>query len=227
MSTAEAPSFSPRAVRVPARAEGPQRARVVQREQVALRGRPQGAGARLHRGHGLPAAAGGAAPDRGQALAVPDLPRHALRQGQDAVQDARRHLLPPRPLRRRRHRRDVPAPRAAARVHGRGHLASGLAGAQAHPRRAGRAARGLAGGGRGRRAGVAARRGRAAQAPAGGLRQGAPADRGHQAQEVRDHVAAHARARRPRAASSTSARRAPREARPFMAFLCSALGVEY
>ena len=52
----------------------------------------------------------------------------------------------------------------AARVPRRGHLAPGLAGAQAHPRRAGRAARGVARGGRGGRARLAARRRRAAQA---------------------------------------------------------------
>ena len=121
----------------------------------------------------------------------------------------------------------VPAPRAAARVHGRRHLASGHAGAQAHPRRAGGAPRGLARGGRGLRAGLDARRRREAQAPAGGLRQGAPADRGHQAQELRDDLAAHAGATRPGAASWTSSPRRAAAARPFMAFLSSALGVAY
>ena len=211
MATAEAPSFSPELFAFLRELKAAQRARVVQREQGALRAATlkepalafvEDMAYRLPRGR--------AAADRGQALAVPDLPRHALREGQDAVQDARRHLLPPR--------RAPPTPTPPGMyLHLEPRhvfLGAGIwhPGTPALKRiRDALVARpeGWRRGGRGGRAGLDARRRREAQAPAGGLRQGAPADRGHQAQELRDHLAAHAARRDRRAASWTSARRAP------------------
>ena len=68
-----------------------------------------GAGAGVRRGLRLPAAGGSArtcAPTRAhRRLAVPHLPRHPLLEGQDAVQDPRRHALPSRAREGRRRAR--------------------------------------------------------------------------------------------------------------------------
>ena len=117
-----------RAVRLPRRAQGQQRPRLVQREQGALRGRPARARARLHRGlRALPApdqpAPAGRRPAR-RRLAVPHLPRHALLEGQDALQDHGRHLVQARAGQGRPRARPLPAPGAGRRVRRRRHLAS-------------------------------------------------------------------------------------------------------
>ena len=120
----------------------------------------------------------------------------------------------------------VPAPGAAARVHGRRHLAPGLAGAQAHPRRAGRAPRGLARGGRGLRAELDARRRRELKRPPAGY------DKEHPLIEdiKRKSFAMTSPLTQADATGSgfldEFAERAA-AARPFMAFLSSALGVAY
>ena len=89
-----------RPLRLPARAQGQQRAALVRGEQGALPGGGAGPHARLHRGlRRAPRRDQPAFPRRPAAerrLALPHLPRHPLLQGQDALQDQCRRPLPPR-----------------------------------------------------------------------------------------------------------------------------------
>ena len=81
--------------RLPGRPRREQRARLVPAAQGRLRATPEGAdrGARRRPRRALRGARH-PAPGRSEALDLPDLPRHALREGQVAVQDAPRGELP-------------------------------------------------------------------------------------------------------------------------------------
>ena len=101
-----APSFTgfrPEAIQFLADLAGEQRARLVPAAQGGVRAAPEGAdgGALRRAGGGVPRP-GHPAPCGPGAVAVPDLPRHAVLEGQVAVQDARRGELR---LGRRRRRR--------------------------------------------------------------------------------------------------------------------------
>src|SRR5581483_7576421 len=112
---------------LPPRACAQQRARLVRGEQAALRARRQRSAARLHLRFAARPAKDHQAHRRrsaaGRRLDVPDLPRHALREGQEPVQDARLGRVP-----RRRQDRRIAAlllrpPRRRRGVRGGGALA--------------------------------------------------------------------------------------------------------
>ena len=214
----------PGVVRVHARAARAQRPRLVQGEQAALRGGGAGAGVRVHqRVRRTPAGDRPALRRRSEPhrrLALPDLPRHPLQQGQDALQDAHGHPLPAREGEGRPRARLLPPSRAAQRLRRRRNLATRDRHAGPDPGRD----RPQTGGVDGRGAGHRARRGRPAQATAGRLRPRPPADRRPQAQELRRRLQADredrhlesasppsspARSRPPRRSCASSAGRSP------------------
>ena len=119
-------------------------------------------------------------PRRHRRLAVPHLPRHALLQGQDAVQDDGRDPLPARARQGRPRARLLPAPGAGRGVRRRRHLAPRHADADRDPRGDRRRPGALARGDRGDRGGR-----QRAQARADRLRPRPSARRGSQAQGLR------------------------------------------
>ena len=224
-------SFGPELFSFLADLRAQQRPGVVRGQQAAVRGAPARAGARVHRRLRAPAREDQPSLPRRRAaerrLALPDLPGHALLEGQVAVQDERRNPLPARAGQGRPRARLLPPHRPGRGLRRRRHLASGHRGGDAHPRGDRRGPATLEARHARRRLREAARaRRRVAQARPAVGRRGARV-RGRPEAEGLLRLGAPERGRRRRSRLRRRVRGICRAAAPLMQFLCDALDVPY